>query len=371
MGRMMVFLVSHAPGGGAQEVWANLADGFRTRGNTVTLLALYPLYRTADDESRETVWSYVVPRKPDTILGHVGLVRQLIRRLRQIKPTDLLTAMPAANVIGPLAACFVRLPTRCIIAHHSPAETHSPWLTRLDRLTGLLRNVRHIVCVSHAVAQTVRIGKADGYKDKMCVINNALPPVIEQRLAELLARRAGRAARRRIVATGRLSAEKNYPLLLEAIARVPDVHLQIIGSGPMEAELVDQTRRLAIDDRVQFFGRRSRLETLDALADADVFVQPSLFEGHSLSLIEATKLHLPLIVSDASAQIEAVTTPDGVRRAQVVSSRDTDGLAKAIAAVLDDPDALQMWSARSAELGRRATFSHMLDGYDRLVSPQD
>ena len=174
----------------------------------------------------------------------------------------------------------------------------NPLLNAVDGWTGSWKNVATVVCVSDAVGASLK-GKPRSYLAKRRIIRNALPPRIEAHLAALASKRHHRQAKaRRVVATGRLAAQKNYPVLLRAAVHMPDVQVQIVGAGPDEDMLKAMARDLAVTNRVTFLGHRPREETLELLAAGGVFVQPSLFEGHSLALIEAAKLRLPLIVSN-------------------------------------------------------------------------
>lgn len=364
-----IFLVSHSSPGGVQEVWADLAEGFRARGFNVRLMALYPQEQAGHAARSALQWEYVVPQKPKSIRGMLGLVRSLVRLIRGLAPGTLFTAMPAANVLAPVAAKLAGTSTHVVISHHSPVSTYHRLLNVADYLTGSLRSVRSIVSVSNAVSASLD-GKPRRYRGKRLTIHNALPPHVEQQVEALSATRSKSQARsRRIVAIGRLSPEKNYQVLLRAAALMPDVEVQVIGAGPDEGVLKSLAADLNVTDRVTFLGHRSREETLRLLADADVFVQPSLFEGHSLALIEAAKLHLPLIVSNVPSQVEGITAPDGTRCGIVIDVHDDKKLAMEIEQLLDNPCHYETWSRLGAQLGAAATFETMLGAYQKLGAP--
>jgi glycosyltransferase involved in cell wall biosynthesis len=225
------------------------------------------------------------------------------------------------------------------------------------------------VSVSNAVSASLN-GKPPRYRGKRLTIHNALPPRIEQHVEALaVTRNRSQTKTRRVVAIGRLSPQKNYPVLLRAAALMPDVEVHIIGTGPHEAALKSLAADLNVTDRVTFVGHRSREEALTLLADADVFVQPSLFEGHSLALIEAAKLNLPLIVSNVPSQVEGITAPDGTRCGIVIDVHDDKRLAMEIERLLDQPSHYETWSKLGGRLGGAATFETMLGAYQKLGAP--
>lgn len=362
--RKIAFLVSHSSPGGAQEIMADLASGFRERGADVRMLALYPTDRAARDSP--FAWNHVVPRRPNRPWKVAGLFRALVRWMKAERPDLVVTALPAANVMAAAAARVAGLPGRVVVTHHSPVGTHHRAINAVDTVVGGMRSVRAVVSVSDAVAASLD-GKPAGYRAKRRTIHNALPPAVERLIAGL-ADPAGRhrATGRRVVATGRLAAQKNYAQLIRAAAHLPDVTFDIVGAGPDEAELRGLAAQLGVTERVRFLGFHPRAEALRLLAAGDVFAQVSLFEGHSLALVEAAKLGMPLVVSDVPVQIEGITAGDGERCGIVVPLGDDAALARELARLLDDPAHYAHWAAAARKLATEATFERMMDAYAAL-----
>lgn len=365
MPRSVVFLVSHPSAGGAQEIIANLAEGFEDRGFVVRLMALYPTHRAV--RTTRLTWEYVYHRRPTTPLAMLGLARAMVRFFREERPDRVFTALPAANVVAALGAWAAGQDGRVVISHHSPAETHNAVINAVDSYAGSLNSVKTVVSVSDAVAASLD-RKPASYRAKRQTIHNALPPRIERHLAALARGRIGRPAGRRVVATGRLAAQKNYPMLIRAAAHMPDVTIDIIGDGPDAAALHALATQLGVTDRVNFLGFHPREDALALLAKGDVFAQVSLFEGHSLALVEAAKLALPLVVSDIPVQVEGITADDGTRCGVAVPLDDDRALASEIVALLDDPAQREHATALSARLAADATYEAMIAAYDRLAA---
>jgi glycosyltransferase involved in cell wall biosynthesis len=367
-GGPVLFLVSHSSAGGAQEIWANLAEGFLSRGYDVRLMALYPLRSTVRTTSAELPWIYLTDRQPRSLGEGLRLLRSVASLVRRHQPRAIFTAMPAANVAAALGARMAGNVARVITSHHSPVDTHGKLLNAIDGLSGSLRSVKAIVSVSEAVARSLS-GKPAPYRRKGRVITNALPPRIEERLAELAKVYAPRTVRgRKIVATGRLAPQKNYPHLIRAVGLLKDVTLDIVGNGPDEEALRTLARNVGAADRIRFLGHRPREEALAILAEGDVFAQVSLFEGHSLGLIEAAKLGIPLVVSQVPVQIEGITARDGSRCGLTVAVDDDQGLVGQLRGLLDEPEEYAYWVRRAGQLGAEATYSDMVDAYEALVS---
>lgn len=99
---------------------------------------------------------------------------------------------------------------------------------------------------------------------------------------------------------GRLIGVKNHTFLLDVFARVcrtrPDAVLLLVGNGPLEEQLRKKAADLGLRENVRFLGVRSDVQ--DLMQAMDVFVLPSLFEGLSLTSVEAQAAGLPCIFAD-------------------------------------------------------------------------
>jgi glycosyltransferase involved in cell wall biosynthesis len=101
----------------------------------------------------------------------------------------------------------------------------------------------------------------------------------------------------RLCYVGKFGHNKNLSALLEAVRRLPGVRLRLIGEGPLSEALREQARRDQI--AVEFAGTIPNERLPEALAGAQAFVFPSLYEGHPKALLEAMACGLPAIGTDA------------------------------------------------------------------------
>lgn len=362
----VAFVATH-PSGGVGELWVNLAEGLAARGFDARCVGLYPAKFGDAPMAGGQPWTHLAQGPLSNPLRALRLVAALARWLSRHRPDLVVTAMPAANVLVPIVARWASPTTRVAISHHSPMETHSALLSRIDSLTGQMSNVNAIVSVSHAVLASLD-SKPGGYRSKRIAIRNALPPDIEAFLTETLDSVRREPSRRKLVATGRLAYQKNYPMLLRALKHLGDVSLDIVGTGPDAESLEALARELGVADRVRFMGARPRREALAILAQGDVFVQVSRFEGHSLGLIEAARVGLPLVVSDVPEQIEAITAEDGTRCGIVVPSDDAMALAAALADLLDTPARYADFSIQARRIADEMRFDAVVDAYGALAA---
>lgn len=363
------FIANHSAAGGVGELWVDLAKGLHANGHESSLAALWPLPGRSRATSEQMEWCHLVDQKPNSAFDFVILFYRLVAFLRKTRPDLVVTAMPASNVLAPLAASLASSRIRVVTTHHTPAGASAGILGWLDRYMGVMPNVRANVCVSKAVAASYATA-GTWLSAKQLVISNALPPRIEDQLALLNVAKKGlarRSSRNHVVALGRLAPEKNHDVLIRAAKLIPHVKISIIGEGPEEGRLRELAAINRVEDRVEFKGFMAREDAMNFLASVDIFVQMSRFEGHSLALIEAAKLGLPLIVSNIPVQVEGVTDSLGNVCGIVIDPDDEKTLANWIERLARNSELYDEMSRQASELARLASFARTVAKYERLL----
>ncbi len=108
--------------------------------------------------------------------------------------------------------------------------------------------------------------------------------------------------------TGRLASQKGYVYLIKAmpliIERYPKARALFVGEGPLEGELKSLAGELGIADKCRFLGFRKDIPEL--LACFDIFVLPSLWEGLSITILEAMAAGKPVVTTNIKGNREAI-----------------------------------------------------------------
>ncbi len=140
--------------------------------------------------------------------------------------------------------------------------------------------------------------------------------------------------------TGRLSVEKNLPILIDqfsvAVDIVPDLHLLLVGQGSAKEDLVHQVSKLGIEQQVHFYGSVDYQEMPSILSAGDFYVTASVTEVHPLAVIEAMAVGLPVAASRSPGIVDSVE--HGV--SGFLTSDPENGLAAAMVALATN-DALR------------------------------
>jgi len=102
---------------------------------------------------------------------------------------------------------------------------------------------------------------------------------------------------------GRIGEEKNLDFLLKSFRivanRISDVHLLLVGDGPLKYQLIDLAKELDIASQLSFTGYLPRSEVISCCASADLFVFSSMTETQGLVLLEAMAAGTPVVAVDA------------------------------------------------------------------------
>jgi glycosyltransferase involved in cell wall biosynthesis len=168
-----------------------------------------------------------------------------------------------------------------------------------------------------------------------------------------------------ILFTGRLSRQKNVPLLLEAFRRVDPrgVKLLIIGRGEEEENLRKLCADLNIADRVVFKG--FEINPYKYMSRAEVFVLPSDFEGFPNVLIEAMACGSPVISTDCPyGPKEIIKTGEN---GFLVSRGDVAALAGAIRQMLQTPALRAKFAAEGFKITASLDIGNIMKQYETLI----
>jgi glycosyltransferase involved in cell wall biosynthesis len=167
----------------------------------------------------------------------------------------------------------------------------------------------------------------------------------------------------RVGCVGRLAAEKDHEIVLEAVARLADanVHLLLIGDGERRAALAAAAARLGIAAQVHFLGWRD--DVARWLRSLDVFAMPSRYEGHSMALLEAMAAGCACLVSDIP-ELRAQT--DG--SAWTAAAGDVDAWTRALRACIADPRARRERGAAAQRIAARSAIESSAAAYSELYA---
>lgn len=139
-----------------------------------------------------------------------------------------------------------------------------------------------------------------------------------------------------IVAVGRLSAEKGFDLLIEAVASLiesgKNIGLAIAGDGSEDQQLQQQIKRTGYEQRIRLLGFVS--DPRQVYRAADLYTLSSRREGLPNVVLEAMAMNLPVVATRVAGMPRLMR--DGVN-GRLVDPGCKESLSQAIAELIDDP----------------------------------
>ncbi len=127
---------------------------------------------------------------------------------------------------------------------------------------------------------------------------------------------------------GRLSPEKGVDTLLEAVSRMPEVSLTVVGGGPLEEQYRE---RYATATNIRFTGQCTPVQAVQHVMAARLLVVPSVwYENNPLSVIEALCAGTPVVGARIGGIPELIDAESGM----TFAAGDVNDLTAALKAAL-------------------------------------
>ena len=258
-----------------------------------------------------------------------------LRRLKQRGQLDILDShfVYPDGYAATLLGRWLKVPVTITLRGTEPRHSDMPALRPLMQ-TALQRATRVFSVSASLQAVAEKIGAEP---EKVRVVGNGVDlqrfrPLDAQQQRQQLGLPAGA---RILISVGGLVPRKGYHRVIELLPALlkhhPELHYVVIGGpcaeGDNSAELIEQTTRLGLQQRVHFLGSMPPDALSGPLSAADLFVLSTSNEGWANVFLEAMACGLPVITTDVGGNAEVVCDP---RLGTVVPFGDADALRQAL-----------------------------------------
>ena len=353
--RIMLAISSMTAGGG-ERVAATLSNHWIANGHEVALLTVassdldfYPLdqrvTRIALDLNRSSRnWR-------DFVVYNFKRVRKLRLAIHDFKPEVIVSLLDTTNVRMLLASIGTGVP---VIVQEQIDPTQHP----LGRTVRFLRRLLYkrasaVVVLTPGIARWARrFVRAEAI--------HVIPNLVSEQFCKSGKVESGRNGYR-VIAIGRLEAQKGFDLLLRAFAQSAQEHpgwtLMIIGDGSERDQLRVLAGALQIGDRVSW--ERAVKEPQEEMRRSDLFVLSSRYEGFPLVLLEAMACGLPVISFDCPSGPREIIHDgeDGL----LVPPNEIDALAAAMSRLMSSEDERKRLGDRAVGIVDRFGLAKIAD----------
>lgn len=340
----LAFYIGSLHKGGAERVFVNLSEYFLQEGYRVTMVTQYQKEEEYELPSGvKRVISDITPE--ETGKSRIGNFVKRFRKLRNIWKTeqpDLVLSCIGKNNFMTIATAF-GLPTRPVVSVVGEAGEEYP-----GRLMQTLANL----LFPHAagiILQTERSRYFFGKRvqQKAVILPNSLNP------AFIRPRYEGE-REKRIVAVGRMDANKNHEMMIRAFARIteryPEYTLTIYGDGELRPFLEQLVQQLGLGDKVFLPGVVQ--DVAKQIEKASLFLITSYSEGVSNALIEALATGLAVIATDVPSGGTVELMTDG-ENGLIIPPGEEKALVEAMEKLLGNPEYAKQLGICAAKIQER------------------
>jgi len=151
----------------------------------------------------------------------------------------------------------------------------------------------------------------------------------------------------RILWVGRLRPWKGFPILLHALAVLPEsqkYEVHVVGDGGCKAKWIGLAERLGVANHITWFTKPPYRESLHHYQWADLFAFTSLRDTSGTGLLESLAAGVPIVGLDHQGAADMITEKSGIRIPVLSPKRTIAAFAQALTALANDRQRLQQLS---------------------------
>ena len=202
-----------------------------------------------------------------------------------------------------------------------------------------------------------------GIREKGCVLYNTIDSDRIRVLMNEPAEEIENDGRIKLVAVGSLKEGKGFERLLTIIGRLKkeqenisknaeaclqnNLHLYILGRGPLKEKLEDIVKTEDISDEVAFLGYQTN--PYKYMVKCDLYVCPSYSEGFSTAATEALLVGIPVCTTDVSGMRELLGEDS---TCGLITENTDEALYQGIKQLVSDPELLGRLKNDASERGK-------------------
>lgn len=354
MVKKILFITAMSSGGGAERVMTLLSNDFALNGYNVTYASL-----------KNNGYYDILPEVNKAIIGDTvgnGKIKLLLQLRKYLKDNsfDAIIAFGYSISIK-IALASIFLPIRKIIIM---SERNDP----SQNVKGTLKKYLRIWAYSRASNIVFQTEDAQKYfprniQKKGAIIQN---PINVQLTGKTIDPNS-----KRIIAVGRITPQKNFPMLVRAFSIIHKKHPEYVlhiygaddGSGEKE-RLTEIINELNLNESVQFKGFSDNI--IDEFYKSCMYVSSSIYEGISNSMLEAMSCGLPVICTDCPIGGARMTIQNNVN-GLLVKVGDVDGLAQAMSSIIENEDFARSMGLKANEIAKTLSIDNIANQWNKIV----
>ena len=329
---------------GSQRVAAELAGGL-SKNYAVTVICkrkLEPEYPVAKDVNILYIPEFA-GRGKEQLDCRIKFIRWVKRKLKTKVSISLLLPMNSLNV-------NTRAGEKVICSERNNPSKREP--ENMDLIRGIYEEADHVVFQSQAVRNLF----PQSVQSHSSVIRNPVDVEVKRKSE----------TRHRIVSIGRLHPQKNQELLIRAFddfhSDHPEYELAVYGEGYERLKLETLVHDLGLEGAVLLPGNIVNVH--EAVADAEMFVLSSDYEGLPNALLECMTMGMPCISTACDGAVDVITDHENGLLTQPGNKKELTDAMQLLAEDSALREKLGMNAMRSSEMFRK---DRIIEQWEQLI----
>ncbi|WP_059106146.1 glycosyltransferase [Shouchella shacheensis] len=360
--KKIYFFLSNLNGGGAQRTVVNILNYINKKEFDCKLVLL--------DYTEEQAYAGLL-KEDIEIINLKKRAREAIlpiyRLLKKENPDILFSTLPQVNFAVTAAHTMSRSKAKLVLRESNHRGTLNSDKKNLLFTKMVYRRADSIVALSKGVARDIK----DSYKISENKIVTVYNPVDVDLITSLkkegsfIKEKNNNSEKLVITACGRLTEQKNFDLLIDSLSELskykPQFALYILGEGELESHLRSKICVAGLEKNIVLLGFQEN--PYKYLADSDLFVLTSLWEGFGHVLVEAMASGTPVISTDCPhGPSEIISDKVG----WLISNNSKEELVKLLKAIVLDKKLLKDKESELYEHAYKFKASNIVKSYEKL-----
>ena len=341
--------------GGAETLLCDLVPALMQLGAQVDILCLsgltFPLEKELAMKGIKAV--HTAPQSPYSPLQIFGVKKQILAGNYDVIHSHLFPAQLWTVIGARMANANVPLVTT---EHNTWNRRRREWFRPLDRW--MYRRYSAIACIGAATESALQAWISGDPLPSRVILNG----INVERFSHATCLSDFQPSAKTVttlMCVASLNDRKGQEVLLQAASLLPDTEVWLVGEGPKRTDLERLVKELHLGERVRFLGNRRDIP--DLLHAADIYVQPSHWEGFGIATVEAMAAGLPVVASNVAGLREVVGDAGLLFAPGSVSD-----LKECIARLVSKPDLRQEVASRASLRARQFSIDSTATEYLQL-----
>lgn len=348
----LLYFITSLEFGGAQMAMVRILNNLPKSKYEINILSITSSNDIEDKINKNYI--NVTKLNIDSKKNIIRLLKNLSKIFWDLKPKILVCSLYHATIIGRIIGKLTKIPV--IINWEHNEKFGNIFRKMTNYLTAGFSS--HILADSHLVYNIAK--KLFKKTSKISIVQiggldlRLFPQVKHQKRKKI-----------RIGSIGYLRNQKNYSFLIELTKKLPHFCVvQIAGDGPQYTKLKKMACEKGLENRFLLKGKVTDIPIF--LSELDIYVQPSLWEGLCISVVEAAACGLPIVAFKVGGIPETVR--DGIN-GFLISPRNLEEFKEKLLKLIFDCSLRRMMGMHSRRIAEeKYSLDKMVKKFDHIIT---